>query len=206
MLCQQECYSRIVDAIKAGARYLDIGPAVGQDMRNLILDGCPSSNMFALEIEKGYIDLAYKFWGDYETLKTQFIVADILDESNEEAKLLNDTVDIAHAGMVLHLFDLETQMRVYKRMVQFMKPVSGALMVGNSVGRQQAGYWRGPNGRPAYMHNQGSFEAMWKELSKQTDVNWNVRTWVHEMASLNGIVGHYEDPLATRLFWEIERP
>ena len=85
MLCQQVCYSRIVDAVKAGARYLDTGPAVGQDMRNLILAGCPSSNMFALEIEKGYSDFAYKPLGDYETLKTQFIVADILDESNEEA-------------------------------------------------------------------------------------------------------------------------
>ncbi len=55
--------------------------AAGQDMRTLALDGCPSTNMYAIEKMSGFVDAGYEFWQDKDTLKTRFIIGDFLDRS-----------------------------------------------------------------------------------------------------------------------------
>jgi len=191
--------------IKDGGRYLDIGCAVGQDMRTLVLDGCPSDNMFAIELSKGFIDLAYEFWNDRDTLKTKFIIGDFRDIKLEEAQALLGTVDVVYAGIFLHLFSLADQIVACIRMTEFLKPVSGATLAGSSIGRMEPGTWTGPNGDDLYKHNSASFTAMWEEVSKRTGVKWKVSCFHTPMQSLNGALGHWHDPLTAVVYWEVQR-
>jgi len=202
---RQNSYERIVESLKGGARYLDIGCAIGQDMRYLALDGCPSTNMFGLEKVEGFVDASYDFFGDRQTLATRFIIADLMDRTNQDAEALKGTVDVAHVGMFLHLWDLEGQTQACERITEFMSSKPGTLVVGNSVGRTKAGIWEWNGGKAFYKHNVESFTSMWKEVGRRTGTNWEVRGWMHDGLGLNGEKGHWDDPLTTRLMWEVER-
>ncbi len=204
-LHRQPLYGRVVETIKAGGRYLDLGCAVAQDMRYLVLDGCPSDNMFGLEKMAGYVEQAYELFGDRDRLHTRFIVADLLDTDVAEAQALLGTVDVAHAGMLLHVWPLEPQRRACERIVQFMSPRKGALIVGNSVGRTEPIVWPGPEGTPMYKHSPESFKSMWDDVGRRTGTVWRVHAWTRPGLGLNDEAAHWDDPLTTRLYWEVER-
>ncbi len=203
---RQPAYSRIVEVLKAGGRYLDVGLALGQDMRYLVNDGCPSTNMFAIEMLQGFVDGGYDLWRDKETLKTQFIVGDLLDRSLEPAQALLGTVDIIHVGWVLHLFGLEKQKQACLRLCEFLKPAVGSTIVGSSVGRVPPGEWKWPDrDEVMYKHDVQTYRAMWDEISTQAGIAVEVNAWEEDMMSVNGERGHWNDPNTTQLFWEVRR-
>lgn len=195
-----------MDTLKRGGRYLDIGCAVGQDLRRLVLDGCPSTNLFAIETAGGFVDLSYELFRDKDTLKADFIKADFLDRSNSDSQALLNTVDICHVGMVLHIFDLEGQTAACERLVEFMADRPGVRVVGSSAGRTEATVWNeGIGGKPNYMHNVESFEKMWEEVGRRTGTRWTVSAWMHDRLGLNEEKGHWSDPLRIRLIWQAQR-
>lgn len=44
----------MVESLKAGARYLDIGCCIGQDIRQLVADGAPHENLYGAELLVAY--------------------------------------------------------------------------------------------------------------------------------------------------------
>ncbi|KAJ5525833.1 hypothetical protein N7494_012483 [Penicillium frequentans] len=59
------------------AIYIDIGCCFGQDLRQLVHDGIPSSQLIGLDIEGSLMDLGYELFCDRETLESKFMVAEI---------------------------------------------------------------------------------------------------------------------------------
>jgi len=205
MINQHPSYKRVVNAVQNGARYLDIGSCFGQDLRKLISDGVPTDNTFVIEKEQGFLSAATDFFGDADRPPAKFICADVLDTSNADMNALLGTVDIIHVSMVLHVWDWNDQIRACERMVAFLKPQKGSLILGRLVGRLTACHWRGPAGKPMFKHNVESFHKLWAEVGRRTGTEWEVRAeFAGAFGSQNG-GQHWEDPATRRLMFEVER-
>ncbi|PSR86966.1 hypothetical protein BD289DRAFT_389105 [Coniella lustricola] len=214
----QRSYASIVELLKKGGRYLDIGCAVGQDLRRLVLDGCPSTNFYAVEIAGGYVDLSYGLFADKETLAARFIKADFRDETVESTQALLGTVDVCHVGMVLHIWDLEDQIKACVRLTDFLNKKKdleqslgdymprGPFIVGTSAGRTVASVANeGIGGKQNYLHDVESFKVMWKEVGKRTGLKFQTNVWTHSRFGLDGEKAHWNDPGRRILVWEVTR-
>lgn len=49
-LCKQPSYGTMLQRLKAGAKYVDIGCCIGQDIRKLVADGAPGENLYGAEL------------------------------------------------------------------------------------------------------------------------------------------------------------
>ncbi|KAH8666803.1 hypothetical protein BX600DRAFT_511702 [Xylariales sp. PMI_506] len=201
-LHRQQIFPTILARVQEGDRFLDVGCCFGQEMRKMALEGAPTENMYGLELQRGFVELAYDFFGDRDTFKGHFIVGDLADPSNAEIKALHGTVDIAHLGMFLHLWDLEGQTQMCTRIAELMSPKPGSLVIGHSAGRTEPSEWFNPVGKSMYKHNGESFAKMWEEVGKRTGSTWKVNAWLQE-TKIEG--RHWDDPQARKLMFEVER-
>ena len=48
-------------------KFLDVGCALGTDLRKIALDGIPQENLFGLDIEKNFVQLGYNLFNDKNT-------------------------------------------------------------------------------------------------------------------------------------------
>jgi SAM-dependent methyltransferase len=113
-------YDEVVQRVKNGDLYLDIGCCMGQDIRQLVRDGAPHENVYGSDLKKDFWEIGYDLFLDKSSLKTKFIEADIFDaESN--LKELDGKLDIVHAASFLHLFDWDGQIKAAKRLIELLK-------------------------------------------------------------------------------------
>ncbi|KAL1848354.1 hypothetical protein Daus18300_013636 [Diaporthe australafricana] len=104
-----------------------------------------------------------------------FVAAGFLDESDASPlEAWEDGVYIVHASMLLHCFELPTQVRACKRIVALLKAWPGSMLVGRSggvsvaVGGPREEEVKGLLGRiggmkgTRYLHNVESFKEMWE--------------------------------------------
>lgn len=174
-ICQSSYYDEILQRIKDGEQYLDIGCCVGQDIRKLVSDGAPSENMYGSDLQKDFTEIGYELFKDRDTLKTTFVTADILNPDSD-LKQLDGTIDIVHAASFFHLFDWDDQVRAAKRLVKVMKAKPGVMVDGRQIGNSNAGVVPGtlhPT-KPRFRHDADSFARMWKEVGEQTGTKWEV--------------------------------
>ncbi|KAI0888707.1 uncharacterized protein GGS22DRAFT_152199 [Annulohypoxylon maeteangense] len=171
-LCKMPSYASMVEGLKKGARYLDIGFCLGQDVRKLIADGAPGDNIYGIELNGPFIDLGYDLFRDRETLKAQLMQGDALDASEDSvfAKLAG-TVDYIHLGFIMHVFDLEQQQLLLENCLRALKPEAGALIVGDAVGDVE-GVLSPANG---FWHSEDTFKKLWKGISEKTGQRYDCR-------------------------------
>ena len=96
-------YQAILSRVKHSATVLDLGCALGQDLRRLAADGAPSENMYASDLQSELWDIGYDPFRDRDRKKARFIQADIFDP-NTPLRELNGKMDIIIACQLLHLF------------------------------------------------------------------------------------------------------
>ncbi len=203
-LLLHKSYTQILRRIGEGACYFDVGCCFAQDMRKAVQDGATSTNMFGLEMHGGFVNLAYDFFGDRDTLRTKFIIGDLNDRSHKDLVGLERTVDILHAGMFLHLWDLEGQTRTCERLVEFMSRAPGSVILGCSAGRVEGGRVVQPGwASPVFKHNVSSFEKMWHEVGRRTSTSWRVDAGFSPAEPWRA--GHWDDPDARRPMFEVIR-
>ncbi|KAF5851889.1 hypothetical protein GGP41_000617 [Bipolaris sorokiniana] len=167
-------YQEVVRRIKDGEQFLDLGCCMGQDIRKLVHDGVPSTNTYASDLKKTFWDLGYDMFLDKSTLKTQFLEADIFD-ADSQLKQLDGKIDIINAAAFFHLFDWDDQFKAAKRVVQLLKPVPNALIVGRQGGQPKAGtFSHVMKDQTAFWHNPESWKDMWKHVGEQTGTKWKV--------------------------------
>lgn len=167
-------YPEILQRIKNGDKYLDIGCCVGQDIRKLASDGAPSENMYGSDLQQEFMDIGYDLFLDKSTLKSTFIAADILNPESG-LKQLEGQIDIIHAASFFHLFDWDESVTAMKQAVRLLKAKPGSMLVGRQIGNAEAGARAGSRtNKQRYRHNQESFEKMWKQVGEETGTNWNV--------------------------------
>lgn len=195
----------MVQRLRQGAKYLDIGCCVGQDIRKLVADGVPSENLYGAELEEQFIHLGYDLFRDKDTLKTNFMQADVLDP-NSRLQNLKGNVDFIHLGMILHVFSWEEQRELLETCVRILKPRVGSLILGQAVGRAEGMETPGVSTRgQSFKHSDETFRQLWEEVSGRTGVKFDCRAALDR--GLGGAEGKrkWDVAAARRLVFEVER-
>ena len=192
----------MLERLKEGASLLDLGCCCAQDLRKLVHDGAPSENLWGAELKGDFLELGYELFLDRETLKAHFIEADVFDAEGP-LKQLEGKMDFIQIGLFLHLFDLESQVKACERIVSFMKPEKGCLILGQQIGSLQPGPMA--VGSKMYKHNVESFEKMWKEAGERTGSEWKVNANIDAGLGVDQNKRADDDPDTRRLVFEIER-
>jgi len=204
-LCHSPSYSLIVSRLQAGATLLDIGCCFAQDLRKLVYDGAPSTNLYGVELQKEFLELGYDLFLDRDTFDGKFFVADVFDLTGP-LKELEGKIDMIHVGMFLHLFDWKDQVKICERIVASMKSRKGGLVVGRQIGHLEG--LEGPQasfqGGTIFRHNAESFERMWKEVGEKTRSEWDVRAKLDEGQGITELPT-LEDDKRKWLTFEVER-
>ena len=167
---QSPIYSEIVQQCKnEGATLIDFGCCLGQDIRQLIYDGVPLSQLRGYELNPYFIEQGYELFRDGEMMRERkiFQAGDIFDD-----EFLNgiEPADYVYVGSLIHLFDAATQRDVCRRLSRLAK----RAIVGRQSGAPVAGEYSRKSGLPAnrmMVHSPESITEMWKEV---TNGEWQV--------------------------------
>lgn len=191
----------MVRRVKEGAKYLDIGCCLGQDIRKLVMDGAPAGNLYGAELHAPFIDLSYELFRD-RGLASTFMEADALVLSGDGplAKLRGE-VDFVHLGMVLHVFGLEKQRTLLENCLALLRPGRGSMILGTAVGDIEGA--QAPAGH--YMHSDETFKAMCADISERTGVKFECRASLDESLAILEAKKKFGVDRARRLIFEVER-
>lgn len=204
-LCKLPAYPGILNHLKSDpcSVYLEVGCGLAQDVRKLIADGAPAAQLRGTDLQAGLMASGHDLFLDAEKLPLSdgcnvqsktFVAADFLDDSDASPlKAWESGVDIVHASMFLHCFELPTQVRACKRIVALLRPQPGSLFVGRTGGVSLAAGGprdeevKGPLGQIGgvkgtnYLHDVESFRRMWEQVGRETGTRWEVEVVEEEI-------------------------
>lgn len=153
--------------------YIDLGCCFGQDMRQLIVDGVPSTQLIGVDIAAPLLELGYELFKDRDTLKSQFFIADVFAGGTAWNVLEEKKADIIHCSAFLHLFPLPQQTVAATNISRLVRP--NGIIVGRQAGSIKPGEYRGTKEEgTTFRHDVGSFQQMWDEVGLATDTEWKV--------------------------------
>jgi len=170
-------YPEILSRMKSGSQaYLDLGCCFGQDIRRLVNDGVPAEKCYGSDLKLDFMDLGYDLFLDRDRLKTKFIQGDVFD-SDSDLNELDGQIDIMHTAAFFHLFGLEEQKQIARRVVKLLRPQKDSLLVGRQVGSVEGGEFphRTNPGQTMYRHNLQTWRKMWDEIGHETGTRWDVQ-------------------------------
>ncbi|KDQ07814.1 hypothetical protein BOTBODRAFT_59747 [Botryobasidium botryosum FD-172 SS1] len=168
---------------RSGAIFLDLGCCMGSEVRNLVFQGYPASQVVGVDLRETYISLGHKLFQDKETCKIKFLVADIFDlpstlstsrvsnlESVSQLDDLAGSVTFIHAASLFHLFDAPKQKELAIRLLRLWTREPNAIIFGRHQGLSPEGCLsKDVPGWEAHGHSPESWEAMWKEVVEEVE-------------------------------------
>lgn len=160
----------MLERIADGGTVLDLGCCFGQDLRQLATDGAPSTNMYASDLHGELWEIGYDLFRDRETMKGQFIQADILDENSRLSELTRK-IDVFIICQFLHIFSWDDQVKICKKIVNMSRP--GSMIIGYQLGDPEFQSYKTPWGTMCF-HNTKTFKEMWERISEETNTPWQV--------------------------------
>lgn len=135
---------------------------MGTDVRKLVQDGYPATQIIASDLRPEFIDLGLdKLYRDRDTCHITFFAGDIFDlkllpasqnitrDNTKLTKPLSQCssfedvvgrVSVIYTGALFHLFRKETQIALARRLAYILKKEKGAVIFGRHQGRQEEGY------------------------------------------------------------------
>lgn len=156
-----------------------------------------------MDLEQVFLDLGHTLFLDRAKMRPATFVAgsllpssssassdssDSSDNDDDMTAALTSKIDIIHASSLLHLFTWDEQILVVSKLVSFLKPRSGSMMLGRNVGAVQAGEYRGLNeGTTTFRHNVESFEKLWREVGRRTGSTWRVEARLDMVDVVEGL-------------------
>ncbi|KAF3920204.1 hypothetical protein AA313_de0205848 [Arthrobotrys entomopaga] len=177
------CYTEIVERVKGGQKFLDLGCGFGQELRQLIYDGAPAENLYGSDLHTHFIDLGFELFKDRETLKTEFIASDILDGQSALVSKLTGQLDILYASLIFHHFTWEQQIDIAKRMVNFLCDKPDSMIVGRLVAyrnvkeTEQIAAIQSIQRLQPFHHDLDSWKKMWGIVQEECRVKFTLDTW-----------------------------
>ncbi|CAI7676960.1 unnamed protein product [Penicillium pancosmium] len=175
---QSPVYAEVLQRLKSGEKLLDVGCAIGQELRQLVYDGVPSENIYASDLRRDFFEIGYDLFADRGTLNCDFIVADIFDPNSDLVKKLTGKVSIVNAASFFHLFPWEKQVEAIKRVITFLRPEPGSLLIGRQAGRTDPEDPDDKENAPGnYRHDLATWKRMWEQVEKETGTRWKVDSW-----------------------------
>ncbi|KAG8158445.1 hypothetical protein KVR01_011567 [Diaporthe batatas] len=198
---EQPSYTAVVRRLKQGAKYLDIGCCLGQDIRKLVMDGAPAENLYGAELHAPFIDISYELFRDHRIGAT-FMEADALDISADSPLAqLKGEVDFVHLGMVLHVFGRDHQRALLENCISLLKPESGSMILGTAVGHVEG--LQAPAGH--FLQSDKTFKAMVADISERTGVKFDCRVSLDDGLAILENKDKSGVDRAQRLMFEVER-
>ncbi|KAJ5788331.1 hypothetical protein N7457_003321 [Penicillium paradoxum] len=194
---QSPLYPEILERLKSGQKLLDVGCAVGQELRQLVFDGVHSENLYASDLRQDFYDIGYDLFNDHDTLKAQFIVADIFDDNSDLVKKLTDKIDIVNAASFFHLFNWDQQVLVAKRLVGILHDKPDSLIIGRQVGRVDPPSPEEQAAGGHYRHDPATWKKLWEQVGAETGTQWEVETWMEKWAGHDKVMKDYHEGLDT---------
>ncbi|OJJ70222.1 hypothetical protein ASPBRDRAFT_129693, partial [Aspergillus brasiliensis CBS 101740] len=153
---------------------LDLGCGLGQEIRRLVYDGAPAESIVGLDISDVFIDLGFDLFKDRTTLKSTFLVEDLLRPS-PKLDQFTGRIHLINSGYFLHLWDWNGQISVAKRMIDLLALQEDDLITGVQFGREDAGLWEVLTLKYSiFLHNPASFAKMWRRIGEETGTRWLV--------------------------------
>lgn len=168
-------YPDVLERLKQGQTFLDLGCCFAQDIRKLVYDGVPAESLYAADLHSEYIDLGFELFKDKDKLASTLFAADLFDPESR-LKELRGKVDVIHAGSFFHLFDWDNQVEVGKKVVELLRPQKGSLLLGRQTGtiKPGASQYKINKGREIYRHDSATFKRLWEEIGGITGTSWEV--------------------------------
>ena len=163
-------YRTILSRLKNGASLIDVGTFVGQDLRKLVFDGVPSTNLYGVDIVNHW-ETGYEMYRDRDKFHAHYIECDILNPSLG-LKELNGKADIIWITHVLHQWTWEGQVLAAKSLVNLSRV--GTIVAGYQVGAGVATFQARTELMKAdsFLHDPASFAKMWDEVGAETGSKW----------------------------------
>lgn len=193
-------YESILSRLKSNpeAQYLDLGCCFGQDLRQLVLDGVPSTQLMGIDIEGPLMELGYGLFLDRKSLKSKFIVADIFKgEVDIEA-------DVVHCSAFFHLFPLPQQIEAAKIIARLVR--KGGIIVGRQSGSVKPGEVPAiKEGSTSFRHDVTTLTEMWDQVGQETGTKWSVDGHLDEVGIDTTKKNAVEDENSRRLLFTITR-
>ncbi|KAF8520668.1 hypothetical protein JB92DRAFT_2894244 [Gautieria morchelliformis] len=182
------------EVIKQGRRrpdalLLEIGVGFGNDVRKVVDDGYPVQNIVVSDINPQLWEIGHRlFRSDSRSFPVKFVQGDIFDERalsthtqpspyRPDLRMLRNLTPLTghvtaiSLQMVFHLFDLNRQTILARRLAHILSPSPGSLIVGRQMGSAT------PreillHGNPHYVHNAESWERMWSKVYPRGSVEY----------------------------------
>ncbi|KAL8626377.1 hypothetical protein Q9189_007930 [Teloschistes chrysophthalmus] len=172
-------------------KLLDMGCCLAQDLRKLAVDGAPFENLYGLDIEEAFIKISYEVLLDRDSLKSQFVVADMLLAADQKSDMdrpesctgnaskspitplvplssLEKQISIIAANSIFHLYNYSDQLKLAKRMVRLLSPQPGFMILGRHIGSSVPGEYPGMNDDGTrYAHDVASFQRFWDRVAEE---------------------------------------
>jgi hypothetical protein len=169
-------YPEVLERVKNGERFLDLGCCLGQEIRKLVFDGAPSACTYGSDLWGDFFSVGYELFKDKDKLQTNFVAADVFEDSSPLTDLAGK-MNIIYTGAFFHLFSLEDQEKIALRVVQLLVPQPGALIVGRQSGSEVSGEFAksgDKSGRKHFRHNAQSWKELWDRVGERTGSRWLV--------------------------------
>lgn len=122
---------------------------MGTDVRKLVHDGYPASNVLGCDLRQEFIDYGYELYSDKDKCAIRFFANDIFElpyptsntRAGETLSLASLTGQLTHiyTGALFHLFDEPTQYALALRLTTLLKRDSGAIIFGRHQGLETEG-------------------------------------------------------------------
>jgi SAM-dependent methyltransferase len=182
---------------------VDLGCGLGQELRTLVAAGVAPTSLYGLDVSDGFVELGFELFKDKATMKSQFIVADLLASPSVPAQL-QGKMNFIFSGSFFHLFGWDDQVTLSKRAVEMLKPEAGSMIFGHQLGcieAQEDAVPDVPSGK-IYFHDPESFRRLWHIVGEETGTEWKVQV----ESSERGIDDMRKvKPALTLLRFEVER-
>jgi hypothetical protein len=125
-IAESPAYSAMVEKVKEGGTFLEVGSLLGTDLRQLVFDGAPSDCMYTVDIAN-FSDVGFEMFQDRRKFNTKFTECDILSPTSELLEL-QWSIDTIYICYFLHQWNWETQVKALKQLVALSR--LGTMVVG----------------------------------------------------------------------------
>ena len=155
---------------------MDVGSFVGYELRRLVLDGAPTTNLYGVDIVNHW-DIGYDLFRDRDRFSVQFIEADILS-AHPALLALNGKIDVMNLTHVIHQRNWNGQVEAAKTLCSFTR--AGSMIVGCQMGNfaAQCPVLSAVNNIPQYRQNPKSFQRFWNQVGEETGTVWSCQAWL----------------------------
>lgn len=183
MMSKMQIFQRVLPRLQhEDATILDVGCALGQDIRVLISKSVPSQNIYALDFTSGFFDIGYQLFKDHPGTgkgmeEVNFLLKNFVSDPPKE---WFGKMDYVFAGAFFHVFNYEDQLMASRNAARMLKNQDGSLLFGYQLGRDPPGHSQiaamgTSDNEMMWRHSDSSFKEMWNNIGAEMGIQFDVR-------------------------------